>query len=309
MSYEWKIWVLGDAVVDLLPDGEGRLLQCPGGAPANVAVGVARLGGDSGFIGRVGDDPFGRFMLHTLAQEQVDVNYMRLDAAQRTSTVVVDLDSHGERTFTFMVRPSADLFLQPEDLPPFAAGQWLHVCSIALSAEPSRSTTFAAMEAIKRAGGYVSFDPNIRSDLWQDPQDLRDCLDRALALADAIKLSEEELAFIIGSDDIVSGIARLNARFQPTLLLVTQGKAGVQAALRGQVSHFPARPVVAVDTTGAGDAFVAGLLAGLAAHGIPDNLAALAPDLALAQTCGALATTAKGAMTALPYRDDLQRSL
>lgn len=303
-----KIWVLGDAVVDLLPDGEGRLLQCPGGAPANVAVGVARLGGDSGFIGRVGDDPFGRFMLHTLAQEQVDVNYMRLDAAQRTSTVVVDLDSHGERTFTFMVRPSADLFLQPEDLPPFAAGQWLHVCSIALSAEPSRSTTFAAMEAIKRAGGYVSFDPNIRSDLWQDPQDLRDCLDRALALADAIKLSEEELAFISGSDDIVSGIARLNARFQPTLLLVTQGKAGVQAALRGQVSHFPARPVVAVDTTGAGDAFVAGLLAGLAAHGIPDNLAALAPDLALAQTCGALATTAKGAMTALPYRDDLQRS-
>lgn len=304
-----KIWVLGDAVVDLLPDGEGRLLQCPGGAPANVAVGVARLGGDSGFIGRVGDDPFGRFMLHTLAQEQVDVNYMRLDAAQRTSTVVVDLDSHGERTFTFMVRPSADLFLQPEDLPPFAAGQWLHVCSIALSAEPSRSTTFAAMEAIKRAGGYVSFDPNIRSDLWQDPQDLRDCLDRALALADAIKLSEEELAFISGSDDIVSGIARLNARFQPTLLLVTQGKAGVQAALRGQVSHFPARPVVAVDTTGAGDAFVAGLLAGLVAHGIPDNLAALAPDLALAQTCGALATTAKGAMTALPYKDDLQRSL
>ena len=165
------------------------------------------------------------------------------------------------------------------------------------------------MEAIKRAGGYVSFDPNIRSDLWQDPQDLRDCLDRALALADAIKLSEEELAFISGSDDIVSGIARLNARFQPTLLLVTQGKTGVQAALRGQVSHFPARPVVAVDTTGAGDAFVAGLLAGLAAHGIPDNLAALAPDLALAQTCGALATTAKGAMTALPYRDDLQRSL
>lgn len=304
-----KIWVLGDAVVDLLPDGEGRLLQCPGGAPANVAVGVARLGGDSGFIGRVGDDPFGRFMRHTLAQEQVDVNYMRLDAAQRTSTVVVDLDSHGERTFTFMVRPSADLFLQPEDLPPFAAGQWLHVCSIALSAEPSRSTTFAAMEAIKRAGGYVSFDPNIRSDLWQDPQDLRDCLDRALALADAIKLSEEELAFISGSDDIVSGIARLNARFQPTLLLVTQGKAGVQAALRGQVSHFPARPVVAVDTTGAGDAFVAGLLAGLASHGIPDNLAALAPDLALAQTCGALATTAKGAMTALPYKDDLQRSL
>ncbi len=230
-----KIWVLGDAVVDLLPDGEGRLLQCPGGAPANVAVGVARLGGDSGFIGRVGDDPFGRFMRHTGAGAGRCGFYApRRDAAHL----------HGggrsrsarERTFTFMVRPSADLFLAPEDLPPFAAGQWLHVCSIALSAEPSRSTAFAAMEAIKRAGGYVSFDPNIRSDLWQDPQELRDCLDRALALADAIKLSEEELAFISGSDDIVSGIARLNARFQPTLLLVTRGKAGVGPRCAGRLA-------------------------------------------------------------------------
>lgn len=189
--------------------------------------------------------------------------------SSNSSTVVVDLDRH-VGAHLYLYGPGADLFLAPEDLPPFAAGQWLHVCSIALSAEPSRSTAFAAMEAIKRAGGYVSFDPNIRSDLWQDPQELRDCSRHlALALADAIKLSEEELAFISGSDDIVSGIARLNARYQPTLLLVTQGKAGVQAALRGQVSHFPARPVVAVDTTGAGDAFVAGLLAGLAAHGYP----------------------------------------
>ena len=85
-----KIWVLGDAVVDLLPEGDGKLLQCPGGAPANVAVGIARLGGKSAFIGRVGDDPFGRFMQKTLADEQVDVQWMRLDPAHRTSTVVVD---------------------------------------------------------------------------------------------------------------------------------------------------------------------------------------------------------------------------
>ncbi|MDR2289664.1 MAG: PfkB family carbohydrate kinase, partial [Serratia marcescens] len=93
-----QVWVLGDAVVDLLPDGNGRLLQCPGGAPANVAVGIARLGGSSGFIGRVGDDPFGRFMRRTLQEERVNTEFMRLDANQRTSTVVVDLDEHGERT-------------------------------------------------------------------------------------------------------------------------------------------------------------------------------------------------------------------
>ncbi len=302
-----KVWVLGDAVVDLLPESEGRLLQCPGGAPANVAVGIARLGGNSGFIGRVGDDPFGRFMRHTLQQEQVDVSHMCLDGQHRTSTVVVDLDDQGERTFTFMVRPSADLFLEEEDLPQFSANQWLHVCSIALSAEPSRSTTFAAMERIKQAGGRVSFDPNIRPDLWQDLDLLHACLDRALRQANVVKLSEEELIFISGSDDLAHGIASITERYQPELLLVTQGKAGVLAAFQQQFTHFSARPVVSVDTTGAGDAFVAGLLASLAANGMPTDINALEPTLTLAQTCGALATTAKGAMTALPYQCDLDR--
>ncbi|MDF3831181.1 MULTISPECIES: aminoimidazole riboside kinase [unclassified Pseudocitrobacter] len=302
-----KVWVLGDAVVDLLPESEGRLLQCPGGAPANVAVGVARLGGNSGFIGRVGGDPFGRYMRHTLQQEQVDVSHMYLDDQQRTSTVVVDLDDQGERTFTFMVRPSADLFLTEEDLPKFTAGQWLHVCSIALSAEPSRSATFAAMENIKSVGGRISFDPNIRPDLWQDQALLQACLDRALHMANVVKLSEEELVFISGSNDLAQGIASVTERYQPELLLVTQGKAGVLAAFQQEFTHFNARPVISVDTTGAGDAFVAGLLASLAANGMPTDVTALESTLTLAQTCGALATTAKGAMTALPYQRDLNR--
>ncbi|EOI2493856.1 MULTISPECIES: aminoimidazole riboside kinase [Enterobacter] len=294
-----KIWVLGDAVVDLLPDGEGKLLQCPGGAPANVAVGIARLGGKSAFIGRVGDDPFGRFMAKTLADERVDVKHMRLDPAHRTSTVVVDLDDHGERSFTFMVRPSADLFLEPADLPTFSAGEWLHVCSIALSAEPSRSATFQAMDAIRKAGGYVSFDPNIRPDLWPDENALRRCLQQALQSADVVKLSVEELAFLTGDADVREGLNTLMQRCPARLVLVTQGKEGVIAWHQGAVKHYPATPVQCVDTTGAGDAFVAGLLYGLAAG------QELVPAIALAQRCGALATTAKGAMTALPWQHDL----
>ena len=294
-----KIWVLGDAVVDLLPDGEGRLLQCPGGAPANVAVGIARLGGQSAFIGRVGDDPFGRFMAKTLADERVDVKFLRLDPAHRTSTVVVDLDDHGERSFTFMVRPSADLFLESADLPTFSAGEWLHVCSIALSAEPSRSATFEAMAAIHEAGGYVSFDPNIRPDLWPDENALRRCLEQALQSADVVKLSVEELAFLTGDVEVNVGLDALMARCPARLVLVTQGKEGVIAWHDGAVKHYPATPVECVDTTGAGDAFVAGLLYGLAAG------QDLTPVIALAQRCGALATTAKGAMTALPWQHDL----
>lgn len=294
-----KIWVLGDAVVDLLPDGEGRLLQCPGGAPANVAVGIARLGGQSAFIGRVGDDPFGRFMAKTLADEKVDVKSMRLDPAHRTSTVVVDLDDQGERSFTFMVRPSADLFLESADLPTFSAGEWLHVCSIALSAEPSRSATFEAMAATREAGGYVSFDPNIRPDLWPDENALRRCLEQALQSADVVKLSVEELAFLTGNVEVNVGLDALMARCPARLVLVTQGKEGVIAWHDGAVKHYPATPVECVDTTGAGDAFVAGLLYGLAAG------QDLTPVIALAQRCGALATTAKGAMTALPWQHDL----
>ena len=294
-----KIWVLGDAVVDLLPDGEGRLLQCPGGAPANVAVGIARLGGQSAFIGRVGDDPFGRFMSKTLADERVDVKHMRLDPAHRTSTVVVDLDDHGERSFTFMVRPSADLFLETADLPTFSAGEWLHVCSIALSAEPSRSATFEAMAAIREAEGYVSFDPNIRPDLWPDENELRRCLEQALQSADVVKLSVEELAFLTGDVSVSVGLDVLMARCPARLVLVTQGKEGVIAWHDGTVKHYPATPVQCVDTTGAGDAFVAGLLYGLAAG------QDLTPVIALAQRCGALATTAKGAMTALPWQHEL----
>ncbi|SCC12553.1 aminoimidazole riboside kinase [Kosakonia oryziphila] len=301
-----RVWCLGDAVVDLLPEGAGRLLQCPGGAPANVAVGIARLQGNSGFIGRVGDDPFGRFMRQILDAEQVYTAFMSADPTQRTSTVVVALDEVGERSFTFMVRPSADLFLAVDDLPPFQRGEWLHCCSIALSAEPSRSTTFTAMTRIRSAGGFVSFDPNIRHDLWADPQQLHDALSQAFTLADVVKLSEDELAFFSGQTDIDVSMQQLAERFAIPLLLVTQGKAGVKACLRGALSTWPTRPVISVDTTGAGDAFVAGLLWELAQHGLPDNQEQLGARLATAQRCGALATTAKGAMTALPYHHQLE---
>lgn len=234
-----RVWVLGDAVVDLLPESQGRLLQCPGGAPANVAVGIARLGGKSAFIGKVGDDPFGRFMYQTLSTENVDTRYMSLDPQQRTSIVAVGLDEQGERNFTFMVRPSADLFLQPGDLPAFGPGEWLHLCSIALSAEPSRSTAFLAMEKIRQAGGNISFDPNIRSDLWQSEALLRKYLDRALSLANIAKLSEEELLFISGESQVQQGAYSLVQRYSLTLLLITQGKNGVLVYFQGSLSTIP----------------------------------------------------------------------
>ncbi|ENH8433487.1 aminoimidazole riboside kinase [Escherichia coli] len=301
-----KVWVLGDAVVDLLPESDGRLLPCPGGAPANVAVGIARLGGTSGFIGRVGDDPFGALMQRTLLTEGVDITYLKQDEWHRTSTVLVDLNDQGERSFTFMVRPSADLFLETTDLPCWRHGEWLHLCSIALSAEPSRTSAFTAMTAIRHAGGFVSFDPNIREDLWQDEHLLRLCLRQALQLADVVKLSEEEWRLISGKTQNDRDICSLAKEYEIAMLLVTKGAEGVVVCYRGQVHHFAGMSVNCVDSTGAGDAFVAGLLTGLSSTGLSTDEREMRRIIDLAQRCGALAVTAKGAMTALPCRQELE---
>ncbi|EPS6188506.1 aminoimidazole riboside kinase, partial [Escherichia coli] len=301
-----KVWVLGDAVVDLLPESDGRLLPCPGGAPANVAVGIARLGGTSGFIGRVGDDPFGALMQRTLLTEGVDITYLKQDEWHRTSTVLVDLNDQGERSFTFMVRLSADLFLETTDLPCWRHGEWLHLCSIALSAEPSRTSAFTAMTAIRHAGGFVSFDPNIREDLWQDEHLLRLCLRQALQLADVVKLSEEEWRLISGKTQNDRDICALAKEYEIAMLLVTKGAEGVVVCYRGQVHHFAGMSVNCVDSTGAGDAFVAGLLTGLSSTGLSTDEREMRRIIDLAQRCGALAVTAKGAMTALPCRQELE---
>lgn len=300
-----RIWVLGDAVIDLLPEQNNRLMKCPGGAPANVAVGVARLGGDSAFIGCVGDDPFGIFLRQTLLNEGVNTSNMFLTAGHRTSTVLVSLDDNGERQFTFMVRPAADLFLSTEQLPAFSRGEGLHLCSIALSAEPSRSAALEAIRSVKEAGGWFSFDPNLREDLWPDRQLLSSLLNTAFSQADIIKLSEDELATLSPAGDLKTRIDEFTQRFQPALLLITCGAEGVWVWQDGKTEHFSAPRVSVVDTTGAGDAFVAGLLAALAQEDNPLVPRQLAKAIQQAQRSGAAATTAKGAMTALPYSADL----
>jgi fructokinase len=302
------VWVTGDAVVDLIPDGENHYLKCPGGAPANVAVAIARLGGQSAFFGRVGNDPLGRFMNQTLSQEQVDSRYLILDNDQRTSTVVVDLDDSGERSFTFMVKPSADQFLQISDIPNFKQGDWLHVCSIALANEPSRSSTFEAIARIKKAGGSFSFDPNLRPEVWQKPQEMVATVMRAVANADVVKFSEEELTLLTQTDSIEQGLNAIKALEIP-LVIITQGAKGALVVTKESQTLVSGKVVKPVDTTGAGDAFVGGLLYQLSQTPDWQKAENIALAVECAHGCGALATTQKGAMTALPNQQALKAFL
>ncbi|MGD8230609.1 aminoimidazole riboside kinase [Vibrio sp. TRT 1302] len=299
-----RVWLTGDAVVDLIPDTDTTYLKCPGGAPANVAVAIARLNGLPAFFGRVGQDPLGRFMQQTLARENVDTEFLILDSDQRTSTVIVDLDDSGERSFTFMVKPSADQFLQPNDVPTFKSGEWLHVCSIALANEPSRSTTLSAMRQIKSVGGFVSFDPNLREEVWANPDEMKPIVNQAIALADVVKFSDDELLYLTDTDSLEAGLKAIES-YNNTLVLVTQGAKGALVVFNGHQRLLAGQAVTPIDTTGAGDAFVGGLLAKLSQSSDWATQETIDSAVVWANGCGALATTQKGAMTALPTQQQL----
>lgn len=303
-----KIWVTGDAVVDLIPDGENHYLKCAGGAPANVAVGVSRLGVEAGFIGRVGNDPLGQFMRDVLAAEKVSVENMILDDHYRTSTVIVGLDN-GERSFTFMVNPSADQFLEIGDLPEFSQSDFLHCCSIAFINDPSRSTTIEAICRIKRAGGYVSFDPNLRESLWKNLDEMKSVVNSVISMADILKFSEEELTLLTDTANLEEATKAITAQYPEKLIIITLGKDGAIYHFNGKSQIVSGKALKPVDTTGAGDAFVSGLLAGLA--NTPDwkDETALVEVIRKANASGALATTAKGAMSALPNKAELDAFL
>lgn len=304
-----KIWVLGDAVVDLIPDGDNHYLRCAGGAPANVAVGVSRLGVEAGFIGRVGNDPLGKFMQQTLQAEKVSTEQMILDPQQRTSTVIVGLDQ-GERSFTFMVNPSADQFLEVNDLPNFQQGEWLHCCSIALINDPSRSTTIEAIRRVKQAGGFVSFDPNLRESLWSSLDEMKNVVNSVVAMADVLKFSEEELTLLTNTTNLDDATKAVTSLYPEKLIIITLGKDGAIYHLNGKSQVVAGKALKPVDTTGAGDAFVSGLLAGLSqVSNWKENDAVLVEVIRKANASGALATTAKGAMSALPNKAELEAFL
>lgn len=293
-----KVWALGDAVIDLLPQGEMQYTACAGGAPVNVAVGAARLGSECGFIGRTGDDPFGRFLQQTLAEEGVDTRYMQFDAQHRTSTVLVSLGDEGDRSFTFLVNPSADQFLTAEDLPEFA-DDILHFCSLALVAPTCRETLVRAIGRIKQRGGLLSFDINLREQMWPDAQEMANTVRHFAHQADILKLSQEELYWLAGTAQHDKALAILSG-YPSRLKVVTCGAEGALVLWQEQVMQVSAYAVQSLDTTGAGDAFMAGLLASLAQGATPDDRAQLEQAITQASACGALATTAKGALAALP---------
>lgn len=309
-----EVIALGELLIDFVPTVSGVTLidapafqKAPGGAPANVAVGVARLGVTSGFMGKVGDDPFGHFLAQTLEQAGVETSALCFSTEARTALAFVSLTAEGERDFVFYRHPSADMLYTPEEVDEgyIRSAKIFHFGSISLIAEPARSATLHAIQIAREAGVLISYDPNLRLNLWPDSDTAREQILAAWPLADVIKISQEELEFLSGETTWEAGAEHLWHAGQ-RLLVVTFGKDGcayITDTARGLAPGFTVQPV---DTTGAGDGFVAGLLAGLSrdpqAWQQPQRLEAICR---YANAVGALTTTQRGAIPALPRAEQV----
>lgn len=300
-----NIWTLGDAVVDLLPLADMQFRACAGGAPFNVAIGTARLKCRTGFIGRVGDDDFGHFLRKTLEDSRVSTQCIQMDKHHRTSTVLVSLKDQGERGFTFLTNPSADQFLTQDALPAFG-DDILHFCSLALVATDCRTTLTKAVQEVIDHGGLVSFDVNLREQMWRDKEEMFTTVSQFAEKADILKLSEEEWYWLIGTHDYTEALEALKTH-PARLKVVTFGARDSLVLWQDMVIHFRGFNVKSIDTTGDGDAFMAGLLASIAHKGLPMNFPELQLAITQASATGALATTKKGALTALPDTAALEK--
>lgn len=295
----------GELLIDFVAQQHGvsvgeafSFQKAPGGAPANVAVAVSRLGHESVFLGQVGDDPFGHFLADVLEAEGVGVGGLRFSAQARTALAFVSLTAEGERSFVFYRHPSADMLMRPEDVAVdmIAGRKIFHYGSITMISEPSRSATLAAVKAAQDAGLMISYDPNLRMSLWPDVESARAGMLAGLDYAQIVKISDDELEFLTGGRDVTP-----LWRPQMQLIAVTHGAKGAAAYTRGGQVDSPGFSVRSLDTTGAGDGFVAGLLVSLLEHGA-DYVNRLASILRFANAVGALATTQYGAIPSLPSR-------
>jgi len=307
----------GELLIDMVsprPDadlGEAtQFLKAPGGAPANVAVGLARLGIASAFVGSVGDDPFGYFLRETLGREGVDVSGVKM-SEHRTTIAFVATKSDGSKEISFYRHPGADSDFLARDLPDLRSIPIFHCGGVSLSLEPCRSAQFEAARRVQNEGGIVSFDPNWRPSLWHDRGEAHEQIWRMMELSDVVKVADEEWEFITGTPDFATGAQKIRDA-GPRLVLQTRGKNGAAFDYEGGQGEVAGLEVIAIDTLGAGDAFVAGFLAEIALAGSLEGIlndAELTNALRFANACGAFATQKAGAIPSLPTREEVEAML
>ena len=313
------IVTVGEILIDLTcsgwKDGIPVFNANPGGAPANVAVAAARLGAETAFIGKVGKDYYGDFLRKTLRENRVDVSGMLTDDEARTTLAVVSLSETGERSFSFYRRNCADVLLRSDEisLDLLSDTHFLHFGSVSLTDEPSRSATVYAAEKAKEFGATVTYDPNYRANLWKSEAQAVEQMKSVLGKVDILKISDEELPLLTGTDDCAAGTKLLYDEYGISLILLTLGADGAFYRRGEETGKADGFKVKVADTNGAGDTFFGAFLSRMAGLGIykPDRLSPeqLYESVRTANLAASITTSRHGAIPAMPDMKELEDKL
>ena len=306
------VYSIGEMVIDFIPGSEpASYIRKAGGAPANVAIAVAKNGLEASMCCKVGDDDFGHFLMKTLDEYHVKAACPKLCEEAITTMAFVSLAENGERVFTFARKPGADMMLREEevDYDVIRQAKIFHFGTLSMTDEPVRSATKKALEVAKEAGCLISLDPNLRPPLWKSLDEAKKMMEYGFRYCDILKISDNEIQFVSGKEDYDEGIAAIRESYKIPLIFLTMGKDGSRAYykdMRVEAGPFPQKNTI--ETTGAGDTFTGCALDGILTAGL-DNLTEkdLSGILTFANAAAALITTRRGALKVMPEKEEVLR--
>ena len=312
----FDVVALGELLIDFTPNGvsdAGNELyeKNPGGAPANVLAAVSKLGKSTAFLGMVGNDSFGRFLRKVLEDQKIDTTGLAFSNDTNTTLAFVHLDVSGNRSFSFYRNPGADMMLRESDInfDIIKNAKVFHFGSISMTNEPVRSSTLAALKYAKENDLLVSYDPNLRPALWKSLDEAKENILIGMKYADILKISEEELEFITGMTDFEKG-AEIIHKFGVSVVFITLGPKGCFYSYKGGTGKLDTYNVKVLDTTGAGDAFFGGILYKFCGMPIVEIQSMKKADFEkivdFANATGALTTTKRGAIPAMPSLEEVK---
>lgn len=315
-----KLLAIGEALIDFIPEESGKELKnvCGfqpkvGGAPANVCGAYVKLGGEGALITQLGADPFGDKIVEEFTECGIDCSYVKRTDKANTSLAFVALKEDGNREFSFYRKPGADMMMDAKDIEAswFTDAFALHFCSVSLGDFPMKEAHRKAIDCALRAGVMVSFDPNLRLALWDNPEALKNVIWEFAPMVHILKISDEELEFITGETDIKAVLPKL-LQGNTKMVIYTKGSEGAECYTEKNHGFAASQKVKAVDTTGAGDGFIGSFLYCMARDGVTtDTLAGLSKEkmeeyLAFANKFCGMSVTKPGAIASYPSLDEMQ---
>lgn len=313
MAKKYDVIALGELLIDFTMNGQSKqgnnmFEACPGGAPCNVLALLNKMGKKTAFIGKVGKDQFGALLRDTITEAGIDASNLMVDENVNTTLAFVHTFPDGDREFSFYRNPGADMMLTADEVNPEVVKDTkvFHFGTLSMTHEGVREATKKAVETAKANGCLVSFDPNLRPPLWSSLDLAKEQMEYGFGKCDILKISDNEIQFVSGKEDYDEGIAYLQETYNIPLILLTMGKDGSRAYYKGMRVERPGFSVKAIETTGAGDTFCGSSLNYLVDHDF-ENLTEeqLGEMLTFANAAAALVTTKKGAIKAMPVKEEV----